>query len=305
MAAATSPRLMELGAAVVFMGYGRLEAFIAEAVATHRGRIFLLPAVRPDDLLPWTASADVCFVGQPPRTLNQRMNLPNKLFESLMAGVPVVVSEGNEQCRLVSLEGIGVCADVDDPAAIAAACASLLAAPADERRELRAHCRAVALERYTWEHTAVGLVELYRKLAREVAGGTSKGLDSVRDRRPRAPTALARASVARADWHGGLGTGERGTGATGNGGLGTGWPDPGGLAGGGFTWAVAATTDGAAAAAARQPVSTPPSSRSETAPSAPSSTPRNCGNGLSGAWCWWRSATTSSAPASSSRPARS
>ena len=86
IAAATSPRLMELGAAVVFMGYGRLETHIADAVAAHPGRVYLLPAVRPDDLMPWTASADVCFVGQPPRTLNQKMNLPNKLFESIMAG---------------------------------------------------------------------------------------------------------------------------------------------------------------------------------------------------------------------------
>ncbi|MEX1345229.1 MAG: glycosyltransferase, partial [Candidatus Limnocylindrales bacterium] len=126
VAAATEPRLMELGAAIVFMGYGRLEPRIAEAVERHPGRVYLLPAVRPDDLMPWTASADVSFVGQPPRTLNQRMNLPNKLFESIMAGVPVVVSEGNEQCRLTSEEGVGTCVDIDDPAAIAAACADLL-----------------------------------------------------------------------------------------------------------------------------------------------------------------------------------
>ncbi|HZW02051.1 MAG TPA: glycosyltransferase family 4 protein [Candidatus Deferrimicrobium sp.] len=173
IAAATSPRLMELGAAVVFMGYGRLETHIADAVAAHPGRVYLLPAVRPDDLMPWTASADVCFVGQPPRTLNQKMNLPNKLFESMMAGVPVVVSEGNEQCRLTAAEAIGVCVDIDDAAAVAAACASLLSAPLAERRTLRAHCRSVALARYTWDHTAVGLVELYRKLAREGRAATN------------------------------------------------------------------------------------------------------------------------------------
>ena len=178
VAAATEPRLMELGAAVVFMGYGRLEAFIAEAVAAHPGRIYLLPAVRPDDLMPWTASADVSFVGQPPRTLNQKMNLPNKLFESMMAGVPVVVSEDNEQCRLTSEEEIGVCVDIDGPAAIAAACAGLLTAPPDERRALREHCREIALSKYTWDHTAVGLVELYRKLARDTMPATSR---SIRD----------------------------------------------------------------------------------------------------------------------------
>jgi glycosyltransferase involved in cell wall biosynthesis len=169
VAAATEPRLMELGAAVVFMGYGRLEWLIEQAVAEHPGRIYLLPAVPVDDLLPWTASTDVSFVGQPPRTLNQRMNLPNKLFESMMAGVPVVVSQGNEQCRLTREESVGVCVDIDDPAAIAAACADLLTAPAEERQRRRAHSREVALTRYAWDQTAQGLVELYRKLAREGA----------------------------------------------------------------------------------------------------------------------------------------
>jgi glycosyltransferase involved in cell wall biosynthesis len=167
VAAATEPGLRDLGAAIVFMGYGRLEGLIEEAVREHPGRIYLLPAVRPDDLMPWTASADVSYVGQPPRTLNQRMNLPNKLFESTMAGVPVVVSKGNEQCRLTAAEGLGLCVDIDDPAAIAAACADLITAPAEDRARLRAHCRSVALERYTWDHAAVGLVELYRRLARE------------------------------------------------------------------------------------------------------------------------------------------
>jgi glycosyltransferase involved in cell wall biosynthesis len=165
VAAAAHPRLVELDAAVVFMGYGRLEASIRAAAERDPRRIHLLPAVLPDELMPWTASADVSFVGQPPRTLNQRMNLPNKLFESLMAGVPVVVSVGNEQCRLVTAERVGACVDIDDPAAIASACADLLTRPEEERRALRAHCRRVALERYTWEGNAGGLIEVYRRLA--------------------------------------------------------------------------------------------------------------------------------------------
>jgi glycosyltransferase involved in cell wall biosynthesis len=194
VAAATHPRLMELGAAVVFMGYGRLETTIADAAAAHPGRIYLLPAVRPDDLLSWTASADISFVGQPARTLNQRLNLPNKLFESIMAGVPVIVSEGNEQCRLTSQEGLGRCVDIDDPAAIARACADLLAAPPAERRALRSHCRSVALERYTWEHTSVGLVDLYRKLARQDEVGRTVALTAAVPRLESSPPGPAVAS---------------------------------------------------------------------------------------------------------------
>jgi glycosyltransferase involved in cell wall biosynthesis len=125
----------------------------------------VLPAVPESDLLDWTAGADVAFVGAPPRTLNQRLTLPNKLFQSIMAGVPIVVGEGTEHCRLTVVECLGRCCDVDAPASIAAAIAGLLAASPVERVELRAHCRTVALDRYSWESTRGGLVQLYRELA--------------------------------------------------------------------------------------------------------------------------------------------
>lgn len=164
-AAASEPALRLLDAAIVFMGYGRLEGYIGDQARRQPGRVYLLPAVAPDELLEWTASADVSFVGQPPRTLNQKMNLPNKLFESLMAGVPVVVSKGNEQCRLVRAEAVGVCCDVDAPAAVASAIAGLLSPPGFERHRLRSHCRSVALAKYTWAGNAGGLLRLYRRLA--------------------------------------------------------------------------------------------------------------------------------------------
>ena len=92
------------------------------------------------------------------------MNLPNKLFESIMAGVPVIVSVGNEQCRLVTAEGLGVCSDMDDPRVLASTIASVLRRSPSERAALRAHCRSVALARYTWDQNAGGLVDLYRRL---------------------------------------------------------------------------------------------------------------------------------------------
>lgn len=165
VAAADEPALRDLDVAVVFMGYGRLQGFVDAAAAVRPDRIHVLPAVPPDELLDWTAGADVSFVGQPPRTLNQRMNLPNKLFESLMAGVPVVVSEGNEQCRLVSIEGVGRCVDVDSPDAIAQTLAAMLRVPGRERARLRQHCRTVALTKYTWDLNSGGLLALYRRLA--------------------------------------------------------------------------------------------------------------------------------------------
>ena len=165
LAALDEGTLRDSGIAAVFMGYGRLQGYLEDRAKVDPERIHVLPAVSPDDLLPWIAGADISFVGQPPWTLNHRMNLPNKLFESLMAGVPVIVSEDNEQCRLVTAEGVGVCVDIQDVGAIAGALSSLMNEPASVRSRLRAHCRAVALGRYTWEQNAGALVDLYRRLA--------------------------------------------------------------------------------------------------------------------------------------------
>ena len=168
IAALDEPALRHVDAAVVLLGYGRLRERLGAEADRRAGRLFVLDAVPPGELLDWTASADLGYVGQPPRTLNQRLNLANKLFESIMAGVPVLVAAETEHCRFVTAEGVGACCDIESPAAIARAAAGLLGAPHDARRALRAHCRAVALERWTWERQQAGLVGAYRSLAMEV-----------------------------------------------------------------------------------------------------------------------------------------
>jgi glycosyltransferase involved in cell wall biosynthesis len=164
IAALDEAELLELEAVAVFMGYGRLDDDLRALARQKPDRVYVLPAVPPDELLPWTAGADLAYVGQPAWLSNWRMNLPNKLFESLMAGVPVIVSKGGEQCRLVSSEGVGICSLID-PAAIARAASELLRRSPGERRRLRARCRDVALARYTWEGVAGGLADTYRRLA--------------------------------------------------------------------------------------------------------------------------------------------
>ena len=170
VAALDQEAFRRLDVAVVLLGYGRLRDQLAAAAARRPGRLFVLDAVPPSELLGWTASADLGYVGQPGRTLNQRLNLANKLFECIMAGVPVLVAEGTEHGRLVASEGLGASCAIE-PASIARAAATLLERPAADRIALRRHCRTVALERYTWERQQAGLVRAYRELAGRVGSG--------------------------------------------------------------------------------------------------------------------------------------
>ena len=174
VAALDEEPLRRLGAAVVLLGYGRLRDWLGAEAGRRPGRLFVLDAVPPSELLAWTASADLGYVGQPGRTLNQRLNLANKLFESIMAGVPALVADGTEHCRVVTAGALGGCCAIE-PAAIARAVAGLLGRPAEERAALRRHCRTVALERYTWERQQAGLVGAYRALGVRVARGEPPG----------------------------------------------------------------------------------------------------------------------------------
>lgn len=95
---------------LVCMGYGPLEAVIQEK-AEQQSTIFFHPAVSPEVLLNYTSSADygVSFIED--SCLSYRYCLPNKMFEYLMAGLPVLTSNLFEMKRLVEAEGVGIVAE--------------------------------------------------------------------------------------------------------------------------------------------------------------------------------------------------
>jgi len=167
------PQLVEafrdpvLGSAhLVLLGSGAMEAQLRALAAAPEsgGRVHLLPPVPPDELLDWVASADVSAMPNQPRTLNERLSTPNKLFESLAAGVPVVSSDFAERRRIIVEEPegfLGAVCDPTDPSALAAAIAGILRLPARERAALRERCRRVSALRYGWEQQLEVLLDLY------------------------------------------------------------------------------------------------------------------------------------------------
>ena len=154
---------------LVLLGEGPLAPRLRELAAgpAVAGRVHLLAAVPPDELLPWVASADVGVMPNQPRTLNERLSTPNKLFESLAAGLPVVSSDFPER-RAIILDDpagpLGAVCDPTDPAALAAALAGLLDLPPAARAALRARVLAAAHARYTWEQQAAVALEAYGRV---------------------------------------------------------------------------------------------------------------------------------------------
>jgi glycosyltransferase involved in cell wall biosynthesis len=140
-------------AVLVLLGYGSLQAELERRAAEPglAGRLFVLPAVAPTELLDWVGSADVVAMPIQPSTLNHRLTTPNKLFEAMAAGVPVVASDLPGMAGIVRETGCGVLCDPTSPAAIAAAIRSILDAPELERAAYRERAIAAAHGTYSWE----------------------------------------------------------------------------------------------------------------------------------------------------------
>ncbi|GIW20616.1 MAG: hypothetical protein KatS3mg065_0912 [Chloroflexota bacterium] len=151
------------GAHLVCMGYGRLEPLL-RARAASDDRLHVLPAVPPDVLLDWVASADVVAIPIQPTTLNHRLTTPNKLFEALAAGVPIVAADLPGMAPIVRETGAGVLCDPTDPAAIAAAIRAVLELPEAERRAIGERGRRAAAARYNWAAQMDVLLAEYGRL---------------------------------------------------------------------------------------------------------------------------------------------
>lgn len=156
-------------AALVLLGFGRgLAASQArDADPRYVGRHVTLRALHPDELLAWTASADVAIIPLPPVSMNQRLSTPNKFWEALAAGTPVVVVAGLEVMeRLVREHDLGAVAASVNPADLAAALVSVLDRAAAEGPAWRGRIAGTAAAQFGWPPAAAA----YRALVREVAG---------------------------------------------------------------------------------------------------------------------------------------
>ena len=157
------------GVALVAMGDGPLRPAIERIAGEARadGRVYLLPPVPPADLLAWIAAADVGAMVNQPVSRNERISTPNKLFECLAAGLPVVSSDFPARRRIVIDDPVGplgaVC-DPSDPDAIAAALRDVLDRSAEQAADLRRRVLVAAHARWTWERQAATLLDVYGRL---------------------------------------------------------------------------------------------------------------------------------------------
>ena len=120
----------------------------------------MLPRDEVADLFARSIAGLVLFYPEPNHVNAQ----PNKLFEYMSAGLPVIVSNFPLWRNIVEKYDCGLCVDPLDPAMIAAAMDRLAAEPALARR-MGANGRRAVLETFNWEREQLSLMDLYANLA--------------------------------------------------------------------------------------------------------------------------------------------
>jgi glycosyltransferase involved in cell wall biosynthesis len=153
--------------ALAIVGYGhRLEEYRELLAASGlEDRVTFFDAVPFERLMRFTAAADVGMIPLIAACLSYKYAAPNKLFEYLMVGLPVVVSDLPEMTRVVEQERVGaLIADPTDPCSIAKAVNGLLAGDVS-LTEMGERGRQAALTRYNWEIEHDRLLDAYRVLA--------------------------------------------------------------------------------------------------------------------------------------------
>lgn len=140
---------------------GTLQQMAEEAGLSER--ITFLPPVPSEELPGITVDADMGFILFRNTCLNHYHSLPNKLYEYMMAGVPVIASGFPEMKRVITETGCGITVDPETPEEIFLAAKNLAENPGERERMSKAG-RKAAMDTHNWTAQKKKLISLYREL---------------------------------------------------------------------------------------------------------------------------------------------
>jgi glycosyltransferase involved in cell wall biosynthesis len=147
---------------IVFMGYSDFEedweGLIGQYAQAHTN-IHFHDAVNPEEVQQYTRGADVgiCLIEN--ISLSYYLSLPNKLFEYIMSGLPVIVSDFPEMIRVIDDGKCGWKVAVDRDALLSA----ILTLDRDEIIEKRNNARLYRRQ-IDWNREEKVLLQVYRDL---------------------------------------------------------------------------------------------------------------------------------------------
>jgi glycosyltransferase involved in cell wall biosynthesis len=153
---------------IVLMGGGRyrttLERLAAEAGV--QDKVYFRDAVPQSKLVEYCTSADVGLITYQAVDLNNYYCSPNKLFDYIVAGLPIIANDLPFLRKMITTYGLGLIGDMNTPEQIAILISRLLGDDA-----LLAQTRAnllVAAKVYNWTNEGKKVVAMYERVRQQV-----------------------------------------------------------------------------------------------------------------------------------------
>jgi len=150
------------GVRLVIAGYGPDEEFLAPLFSSIKQVEYIGP-ISYREVIERTFRSSLILILYDPRVPNNRYASPNKLFEAMMAGKPVIVSGGTSMARIVGEEECGRIIGYDDSESLKRAIIQLRDDPS-LRAKLGVNGRKAYLKKYNWTLMEERLIEIYKGL---------------------------------------------------------------------------------------------------------------------------------------------
>ena len=144
---------------LVIMGYGKLEQLVKEA-AERSPLIFYHPAVPYSEINRYSGSADVGLNTPQNHCLSYYYCLPNKLFEYIQSGIPILTNNLPDCRALVLSEKIGEVIEEFTPQGVIEAVGRMKTADLEVYRANLAQAR----ERYHWDEEVKRMYDAYETI---------------------------------------------------------------------------------------------------------------------------------------------
>lgn len=143
-------------------GFGGDEKEIAER-ANGMANVIFHGRVAYSTALALSQAADVLFATYDPSIPNHRYSSPNKVFEAMMLGKPIIVSYNTNMDRIISTAEAGLVVTYGDEAALETALTKLADDPS-LRQQFGQRSRAAYEQMYSWQVMESRLRDLYGEI---------------------------------------------------------------------------------------------------------------------------------------------
>ncbi len=147
---------------IVIAGFGKDEKELKQLFDNYKNVTFL-GRISQESVVEWTMRSHLLFALYDTKIHNNKFSSPNKLFEAMMVGKPIIVNSGTTMSKIVSENKCGVVVDYNDIAEIRRTVLELKQNPI-LCYQLGSNGRAAYRKKYSWKIMETRLLNLYRSI---------------------------------------------------------------------------------------------------------------------------------------------